>query len=169
MVCFILPPPPQPLQAVCWVRTLWPRWGTPWGLGRESLSGCSKVERDSCTADPAVVVRAALGVHDCHRRPQQRARGLHDKETCCLFAKTDNHCSIRWEPWGELVPKTGANSRIIKWNNMENNFWPFKHLLLYSHLEDYIASKPFQAISMTIMHKAHDSCLIGFEYTALNV
>lgn len=115
MVCFILPPPPQPLQAVCWVRTLWPRWGTPWGLGRESLSGCSKVERDSCTADPAVVVRAALGVHDCHRRPQQRARGLHDKETCCLFAKTDNHCSIRWEPWGELVPKTGANSRIIKY------------------------------------------------------
>lgn len=134
-VCFILPPPPpppQPLLVLCWVRTPWLQWGTPWGLGRASQSGCSKVERDSCTADQAGVVRAVLGVHDCRRRPaaQQRARGLRDKETWCLFTKTDNHCSIRREPRGGnwcLRHKSKLQNKKI---HAEKNCWPFKHLLL---------------------------------------
>ena len=77
-----------------------------------SESRCSKVERDSCTAGQGGVVRAAPGVHGCRRRPvaQQRARGLHDKETWWA----DKHCSIRWEPPGEWFLRHMSRHRGIR-------------------------------------------------------
>lgn len=101
---FLLPLPPQPLQAVGWVHTLLQQLGTPLDLARVSQSGCLKVGQDSCTVDQARAERVALDLHDCCKRleAQQMAKGLHDKETWCLFTKTANHCSIRWERMGNV-------------------------------------------------------------------
>lgn len=99
-----LPLPPQPLQVVGWVHTLLRQLGTPLDPARVSQSECLKVGQDSCTVDQATAERVALDLHDCCKRleAQQMARGLHDKETWCLFTKTANHCSIRWERMGNV-------------------------------------------------------------------
>lgn len=99
-IIFLLPLLLQAPPVAQQVHTQWPRWETPWGLGMVSPSGCLKVEQDSCTADRAELVTAALTVHGFHtaRRPQRRARGLRGKETWWLFTKNNNHCSIRWKP-----------------------------------------------------------------------
>lgn len=61
---------------------------------------CLKAVQDSCTADLAGAARAALGAHECRRRPgvQQETRLSIDRETWRLFTKTGERRSIREEP-----------------------------------------------------------------------
>lgn len=101
-LCFMSP---LPLQVVDLFHTLWQQWGTPWGLGMVSQSGCLKVEWDSCTVDQGEVVAAMA--HDCRRMPktQQSAKELHDTATWWLFTKRDKHSSIRPQPQGQFCLK----------------------------------------------------------------
>lgn len=102
---------PLPLQVVDLVHTLWPQWGTPWGLGTVSQSARLKAGRDSCTADQGEV--AALTVHDCRRTPetQQRAKELHDKETC-FFCRHKTR---------QLLHQTASSRRTVpKKKNAQN-------------------------------------------------